>query len=115
MPWQTESWERVRDDIINAPMGSIVAMDTKIAAQTQGKIRPRQISNCFNAYFETGNVSQEKFVNKIIPMMQQLLSNAPRVFSKTPVYVLGANVITNVALNRVQCATLITCGWGWRR
>ena len=110
MPWDTAAWTQITDEIILAPMTSIATMDSKISARTTGRIKPRSISNCFTTYIDNGGaVTQERFVNKIIPMMQSLLKNAPRVFKQ--VHVLKQLVNTNVALTRTQCATLIVCMW----
>lgn len=110
-PWHTQAWENIKDRILKTPINSIVDMDSRISSLSCGRIKPRQITTLFGLYFESpGAMSQQIFVGEIIPMLQQLVRDAPRVL-RDPVYILGPDIITNVELSCLQCATIIACVW----
>lgn len=108
-PWETRDWPTTKSKFTEK-MNSIVDMDTRVSTMHRGRVKPRQITELFNAYYSSDQkdkVSKEHFINDILPMMQKFVETAPKTFR-------GFNSVVlfdNIALNRLQVATVITCMW----
>lgn len=114
-PWETRGWQTIRQRLSD-PINSIVAMDTLMTTLTKDKnCRPRQVSELFNLYYReeySPHVTQELFVEKILPWMQALIVNAPKTFKKsTHLKFLTPGISTNIHLTRLECVTLNAMAW----
>jgi len=109
-PWATKNWGKLKNDI-SAKFNSIAELDNNIS--TRRKTAPRRIINLFNKYYE--NPSPQFTLNhvlgEIIPFMQKLIIEAPKLFHKVECRTLRAGVSGNRALTRPQVATIISCMW----
>ena len=111
-PWELKTWDVVRGKFLEK-MNSIIEMDSRISAHL--KTRPRQISDTFNKYYESEiktKITKEEFVNNLLPMLQKLISDGPKLFKGCSFIMLTPNVSNaNIALTRTQVACLIACMW----
>lgn len=113
-PWETRKWSELKSKV-NDRIHSIVDMDSRISSMYTGKLRPRQITELFNAYYTDenayGRVDQTIFVEKIIPMMQKMIIDAPKTFKGFDGRLLIPDVSTNIAFTRLQIATVMSGIW----
>lgn len=113
-PWETTKWPEMKRKITDK-INSIVDMDSRIASMFYGKIKPKIITELFNLYYSDtqllSKVPQDVFIEKIIPMMQKFIEDAPKTFKGFDSRVLLPGQDTNVCLTRPQTATLIVGIW----
>ncbi len=111
-PWESKKWPTIKNKILDK-INSIVDMDSRISSMYNGKLRPRQLSELFTAYFSNDNphkqITQEHFVEKILPTMQRLIENGPKTFRKFVPRTVCSE--TNLVMNRIQVATCLSCMW----
>ena len=114
-PWETRKWPEIKQKITDK-IHSIVDMDSRIASMYTGKLKPRQITELFNTYYTDeqymkDRIPQETIVNKLIPMMQKLISDAPKTFRTFKGKLLTPGSATNIVLTRLQAATILAGIW----
>jgi poly(ADP-ribose) glycohydrolase len=107
-PWETRKWIDIKTKI-SQPINSIIELDSRIASLQQGRIHPRQLVEIFNRL--QNNDQAHNFITKIVPMMQQLLEHAPKTFHKLDSRVLCCGENSNIVINRLQAATIISGMW----
>ncbi len=132
LPWHTRRWREVCPQITER-MNSIIDLDTVLTSLSSAqpgpadsKLRPRQFSELFNMYsmderYATHRITADDVVHRILPCMQRLLVEAPKLFKgfdARALTVSGCNMsqnrglqTMNIVLTRPQVATLITCMW----
>jgi len=98
------------------PIRSIVDMSSRISSMDPETLNPRQISDLFTLYYDderysTGRIPKIDFVQKIIPMMQQLIGDAPRTFRRFDPRAMMPGRQSNVVLTRKQVAVIVSCMW----
>lgn len=112
-------WECSRTEVLKTiiePFKSIVDMDSKIAAISMGKLRPRQLSTLFTLYYnepslEKHRIPQDYLVDELLPFMQKLITSAPKTFRDYDSMLLTPATHGNIVLTRMQVATIIACSW----
>lgn len=114
-PWDTNRWVEIKTKFL-CEIRSIVDMDGKISSMYIGKISSRQITELFATYhredqYKTDRISEEHFLKNILPVLQKLVELAPKTFKDFDSRVLPPGYDGNIALNRVQVATIIACMW----
>lgn len=114
-PWEKQKWPEIKRKI-TAEISSIIELDGRIASLSLRGVRPKQISSLFDMYYsddqyKSHQVSQEVLLGEIIPQMQKLIEIAPRTFKGFSSRVLVPGPTSNITLNRVQVATIISCMW----
>ncbi len=111
-PWDLKKWSETRRNI-TGKINSIVDMDTKISSMHGlSVLKPRLITQLFTAYYQDDpEVPQNHFVDNIIPMMQKLLEDAPKLFRGFDSRVLVPGHADNIVLTRPQVATIIAGMW----
>lgn len=115
LPWDTKNWAKTKE-IISSPINSIVDMDSKISTLNRGLLKPRVINELFNKYFTDDEyvkdrITQEHFIDNILPMMQSLILNGRKLFRETKIFPLISGSTSNITLTRRQAATIISCAW----
>lgn len=115
-PWQSQKWTDIKSKIVENKITSIPDMDTRISSMYAGKIRSRQITEIFNSYYSDSQyavdrIPQQDFVNKIIPFMQKLIGDAPKIFRGVEIPAMVPGIPTNITFTRPQVATIIACLW----
>lgn len=113
-PWETSKWSEQRRKITEK-INSIVDMDSRISSLFNGKLKPKMITELFNVYYSENKlintVTEDIFINKIIPMMQKLIEDAPKTFKGFNSRVLSPGHDANICLTRPQVATIIVGIW----
>ena len=109
LPWETREWATIKTKFTSECINSIIDMDSRIASMHGGRLKPRQINELFNLYYNSDRicVPKDEFIEKILPMMQKFIENAPKTFKGFD----SSIIFRNIVLNRIQVATLITCMW----
>ena len=115
LPWETRNWAKTKEIFLD-PITSVVDMDSRISTLNRGLLKPRTISDLFNKYFTDDEyakdrISQEHFIDNILPMMQSLILGGRKLFRDTKLTPLISNKSRNITLTRKQVATLLSCAW----
>lgn len=115
LPWEAKNWIKIKEILLD-PITSIVDMDSRISILNRGLLKPRTISELFNKYFNDDEyskdrITQEHFINNIIPMMQSLILGGRKLFRDVKLFPLINNKPGNISLTRRQVATLLSCAW----
>jgi poly(ADP-ribose) glycohydrolase len=114
-PWETRKWPEIKQKICMDKIHSIVDMDSRIASMHVGKLRPRQITELFNSYYTDEQylprIEQSKFIEKILPMMQKMIGDAPKIFKNFNSRLLVPTQTTNIVFSRTQIAVIMASIW----
>jgi poly(ADP-ribose) glycohydrolase len=115
LPWEAKNWAKTKEILLD-PITSIVDMDSRISILNRNLLKPRTISELFNKYFtddeySNDRITQEHFINNVIPMMQSLILGGRKLFRETKLFPLISGSSGNITLTRRQVATLLSCAW----
>jgi len=117
MPWESTKWIACRNSI-SGKITNIGELETKLMnlnASITG-FRREHVSRMFTRYWEdandaNGHITREKFMEKILPTMQELALNSAKYFKSTRMFPLYKDSPPRLALNRLQVACLIIHMW----
>ena len=110
-PWDRKTWGEVKRKITEN-VATVAALDSRISSMLGGRLHPRSIVTLMDAYFtddagKNFHVTKAHFEQNILPCLQQLIHEAPKIFKGVKLPLLAADMTTNVALTRKQVATLL--------
>lgn len=114
-PWKTQNWSKIKT-VLSSRVNNFVDLDAKIASLRTTKSRPRLLHELFDLYYNgdeylNNRVSQQVLFEKIIPGLQKLVLDAPRVFKDFNGRLLLPGQNTNITLTRLQSLTIIAYIW----
>jgi poly(ADP-ribose) glycohydrolase len=108
-PWSRKNWNEIKNKV-SSPISSLVEFDSRLASMQPGIMKPRKLTELFTQY-ETAEspIPKDTIINEIIPLMQKLIVDAPKLFHNFDGRLLVR--ADNIAFTRPQVATLIACLW----
>jgi poly(ADP-ribose) glycohydrolase len=114
-PWKTKQWTKIKTSV-SEPINNFVDLDAKIASLRDSKTRPRLLHELFDAYYNNDDyinirVKQDTLFQKILPMLQSLVLDAPNAFRNFSGRVLLPGQNTNITITRRQAAIICACMW----
>jgi hypothetical protein len=113
-PWETKNWPQNKRRVTER-ITSVVEMDSRISSLCAGRLRPRPISELFTRYYADTPadrvIPQNVFLEQILPHMQRLIEDAPRIFKGFANPPMMPGITQNMALTRPQVATILSCIW----
>lgn len=114
-PWEGSHWPSIRSKL-SEPIPNVVELDSRIASLRSVKTRPRLLHELFDAYYSCDDYINQRpsinfFFGKILPMLQKLVLDAPKIFKGFSGRLLLPGQNTNITITRLQAATIVAGIW----